>query len=132
MTLKEFHATLGDMMEWTSSMPDLEVFIEVDRKLYEIGSIGGGGSTQRVSLLARTESLSALLAPLEGRASAEELEAHNQSHRRAVAAIAALNLPKTDATANTLQQDHLSEQRPLCGLSSESARKKETPETEHH
>jgi hypothetical protein len=132
MTLKKFHSNLGHVMEWTPSMPDLEVFIDVDGKLYEIGSIGGGGSTHRVSLYARTELRSAQWAHLEGRASAEELEAHNQSHRRAVAAIAALNLPKTDAETNTLQQDHPPTQKPHCDLPSENARKRETPEIEHH
>jgi len=119
-------------MKWTSSMPDLEVFIDVDRKLYEIATIGGGGSTRTVTLCARTESLSALLAPLEGRASAQELEAYNQSHRDAVAAIVALDLPKMAAEARKLQQAHLSGQKPDCDLPSETVRKRETPEIERH
>ena len=131
MTLKDFHSWIGDVMKWTSSMPDMEVFIDVDDKLYEIAGIGGGGSTPTVHLYARTELLSARWAIPEGRASAEELEAYNQNHRDAVAAIAALNLPKTDAGANTPQQDRLREHKPPCDLPNENARKQETPEIEY-
>ena len=129
--LKDLYSTIGDMMKWTSSMPDREVYIDVDGKLYEIAMVGGGGSRPIAKLYARTESLSARLAHLEGRASEQELEAHNQSHQRALVAIAALNLPKMEARANMPLRDHLPRRKPHCDLPSEHERRQETPEIEH-